>query len=493
VKVDLVIRNCTIVKHDRHFDGSVAVDKGRIVQIAGADASKGSGISRQGTAAIGGLEGGAFSNGTSPNGSPSDRGSARDFPRGKREINAGGKHLIPGCIDPHMHFDWPDWDLAEGTESATKAAAAGGYTTVIHHMSGPERLPEVFRTRKEVIEGRAFVDAAFHMAVFSEEHLEDIPRMAALGVPSFKFFLPYRGSEVVPPLTGIDDGIVYLGLERIARLGPPAIALVHAENVEIFFRLKNRVLAEGRGNDVGWEDVRPVVCELEAIRMVACFSEVTGCPVYIVHVSSREGAAEIKQAADRGVRIAGETCPQYLTLTAGEIDRVLGKVNPPIRREGEHREALWRALNTGGLRCIGSDHAPCARKHKREFWEAVVGVAGIQTVLPVLLSEGVNKGRIDLHKLVEITSYNPARTFGLWPDKGAIEIGASADLVILDTAKKRTVRAKELHHISDFSLYEGRELTGWPVVTILRGEVVVEDGQVVGKPGMGRFVPRRTG
>jgi dihydroorotase (multifunctional complex type) len=471
VKTDLVIKNCTIVKHDRLFEGSVAVDKGKIVQIAGAGGT---------------VTGGAPSKG----GPQTDSGSSYDFPRGKREIDAGGKHLIPGCVDPHMHFDWPDWDLAEGTASATKAAAAGGYTTVIHHMSGPERLPEVFRKGKAVVEGRAFVDTAFNMAVFSEEHLEDIPRMAELGVPSFKFFLPYRGSEVVPPLTGIDDGIVYLGLERIAMLGPPAIALVHAENVEIFFRLKNRMLAEGRGDDVGWEAVRPVVCELEAIRMVACFSEVTGCPVYIVHVSSREGAAEIKQAADRGVKITGETCPQYLTLTAGEIDRVLGKVNPPIRREREHGEALWHALNTGGLRCIGSDHAPCARKHKLGFWEAVVGAAGIQTVLPVLLSEGVNKKRIDLQKLVEITSYNPARTFGLWPDKGAIEIGASADLVILDTAKKRTVRAKDLHHISDFSLYEGRELTGWPVATILRGQVVAEDGEIVGKPGMGRFVPR---
>jgi dihydropyrimidinase len=190
------------------------------------------------------------------------------------------------------------------------------------------------------------------------------------------------------------------------------------------------------------------------------------------------------------LNITGETCPQYLTLTAGDVDRVLGKVNPPIRREKEHGEALWRALNDGGLRCIGSDHAPCARKHKRELWEAVVGAAGIQTALPALLSEGVNRGRIDLRKLVEITSCNPAKTFGLWPERGAIEVGAKADLVVVDLDLKRTVRAKDLHHISDFSLYEGRELTGWPVTTILGGDVIVEDGEVVGKPGMGRFVPR---
>jgi len=455
VKADLVIHNCTIVKHDRCIEGGVAIDRGRIAAIAGS--------------------------GALPEGA---------LPRGAREIDAGGRYVIPGCIDPHMHFDWPDWDFAEGAESATKAAAAGGYTTVIHHLSGPGSLVGIFEGHRPVVERSAYVDTAFHMAVFTEEQIGEIPQMAGLGVPSFKFFLPYRGSEVVPPLVGIDDGIVYRGLEEIAKLGTPGIALVHAENVEIFFRLKNRALKEGRGGGVGWEDVRPVVCELEAIRMVACFSEVTGCPVYIVHVSSKEGAAEIKQAADRGVRITGETCPQYLTLTAGEIDRTLGKVNPPIRREPEHAEKLWDALNRGGLKCIGSDHAACARKHKQEFWGAVVGVAGIQTVLPVLLSEGVNKGRISINKLVEITSYNTARTFGLYPRKGAIEVGASADLVVLDMEKRSVVRAKDLHHISDFSLFEGRELTGWPVTTVLRGEVIVEDGEAVGKAGTGRFVPR---
>jgi D-hydantoinase len=451
VKADLVIRNCRIVRQDLCFEGTLVIDGGRIVQI------------RSGVDAGDGLR-----------------------PEGKREIDAEGKYVIPGLIDPHMHFDWPDWDFAEGTESASRAAAAGGYTTLINHLSGPGPLEEVFQEKKALVETRACTDTAFHMAVFNEHQIDEIPRMASLGVPSFKFFLPYRGSEVVPPL----DGIVYLGLEKISKLGYPGIALVHAENVEIFFRLKDRALEEGKGGSVGWEDVRPVICELEAIGMVACFSRITGCPVYIVHVSSAEGASAIAQARERGIRMTGETCPQYLTLTAGSVDRVLGKVNPPIRKEKEHGEALWNALNAGVIQCIGSDHAPCARKHKREFWEAVVGVAGIQTVLPVLLSEGVNAGKISIQKLVEITSYNPSRTFGLYPEKGVIEVGSCADLVMLDMDKRAVVRAADLHHISDFSLFEGRELAGWPVLTVVRGTVVMEQGEVIGKPGSGTFVPR---
>jgi D-hydantoinase len=447
---DTLIKNARIVKPTGSFTGWIAIQSGRIAAV-GEEAAPVS---------------------------------------GEREIDAGGRPVIPGCIDPHMHFDWPDWDFAQGTESATKAAAAGGYTTVINHLSGAERLEAIFRARKPVVEQKAFIDTAFHIAVFSAEQLEEIPRMAELGVPSFKFFLPYRGSEVVPPLVGIDDGIVFLALEKIAGVGYPAVAIVHAENVEIFFALKARALREGKGEQLNWADARPVVCELEAIERIACFAEITGCPVYIVHVSSRQGAEAIKQARDRGVRMTGETCPQYLTLSAGEVDRVLGKVNPPIRREREHGQALWKALEAGGLQCIGSDHAPCARKHKQDFWEAVVGVAGIQTVLPVLLSEGVNKNRISINKLVEVTSYNPAMLFGLYPQKGAIEAGSDADLVILDLSKKATVRAKDLYHISDFSLFEGRELTGWPVLTMVRGKVVFEDGEVTGKPGTGRFVPR---
>jgi len=450
MKVDTVIKNCRIVRPDATIRAGIAIQHGKIVMIA----------------------------------------EDRLLPEGKRVIDAGEKFVIPGIIDPHVHVDWPDWDFAEGTYSTTKAAAAGGVTTIINHLSGPGDLVETFSEKKKLLDDFSLVDAAFHIGIFSERHVEEIPKVARLGVSSFKFFLPYRGSEVVPPLVGIDDGIVYTGFEQISRLGFPARALVHAENVEIFFKLKNRVIREGREREIVWDDVRPEVCEIEGIQRVICFSETTGCPVYIVHVSTDEGAAEIMKAKQRGVDIRGETCPQYLTLSAQDVDRILGKVNPPIRKNREHQKRLWGWINRGALDCIGSDHAPCAKKHKTDFWDAWVGVAGIQTLLPVMLSQGVHGNKISINKLVEITSYNTANIFGLYPKKGAIEVGGDADLVIIDMNRKNVVRTEDLHHISDISLFEGRELTGYPVLTMVRGSVVMEDGEITGEKGFGRFISR---
>ncbi len=450
MKADTVIRNCTIVRHDGAVHAGIAVYDGRISAVC----------------------------------------EDRMLPDAARVIDAEGAYVIPGCIDPHVHVDWPEWDFAEGTVSTTKAAAAGGITTIINHLSGPGSLVDIFEERKAVIERSSIVDAAFHIGIFSMEQVGQIKAVAGLGVSSFKFFLPYRGTEVVPPLVGIDDGIVYAGFEAIAGLGAVARALVHAENVEIFFMLKERALASGRGDEVEWDEVRPEVCEIDGIRRVITFSEHTGCPAYIVHISTGEGAEAVRDAKARGVDIVGETCPQYLTLVAKDVDRTLGKVNPPIRRNKDHGKRLWELLACGDLDCIGSDHAPCAKKHKKDFWDAYVGVAGIQTLLPVMLSEGVNKGRISLQKLVEITSYNTARTFGMYPKKGAIEVGSDADLVLLDMGKKQVVRADRLHHISDFSLFEGKELKGWPVLTMVRGCVVMENGEITGQEGGGRFVPR---
>jgi len=451
MKVDTIIKNCSIVTIDQVIHAGIAIDKGKIVMI--------------GTTAM--------------------------LPEAKREIDAYENYVIPGLIDPHVHIDWPDWDFIEGTESTTKSAAAGGVTTIINHLSGPESLIKIFEEKRTIIEKHALVDTAFHMAIFTESQVEEIPAMASAGVPSFKFFLPYRGTEVVPPLIGIDDGIIFCGFEKISTLGYPAIALVHAENVEIFFKLKSKIIREGRENDIDWADVRPGVCEVESIQRVAYFSEVTNCPLYIVHISTKEGANEVKKAQDRGVHITGETCPQYLTLCAKDVDRILGKVNPPLRKSREHNEKLWDALNEGTVKCIGSDHAPCAKKHKTDFWEAWVGVAGIQTLLPVMLSEGVNKKRISINKLVEVCSYNTARTFGLFPAKGIIGVGADADLVILDMESTSVVHADNLYHISDFSLFEGKELTGRPVLTMVRGTTIMEDSEITAKAGTGNFIPRR--
>lgn len=277
-----------------------------------------------------------------------------------------------------------------------------------------------------MLEQWAYTDVGFHGMIFSEKNIEEIPVVAEMGVRSFKFFLPYKGPEAVPPAIGIDDGIVYKGFEEIAKLDPPGLALFHAENIEIFFQLKNEFLKEGR--DVDWHDTRPNFVEVESIRKMAFYAKETGCPIYVVHMSVREGTAEVLKARAQGVNITAETCPQYLTLTK-HSHRILGKVNPPLRDTLDN-DALWEGLRTGVIECLGSDHAPCATKHKTEFWSAVVGFAGVQTLLPVMLSEGVNKGRISLERLVEVACYNNARKFGLLPRKGILQIGSDADLVL---------------------------------------------------------------
>jgi D-hydantoinase len=449
MEVDVTIKNGQIVKPDQTINAGIAIKDGKIVMIA--DESM--------------------------------------LPEAKRVIDAEGRYVLPGLIDPHMHVDWPDWEYVEATRSSTKAAAAGGYTTVINFLSGPESLIKNFQTSRKIFEENSFTDFAFHMGIFTDTHVQEIPEIAEFGVPSFKFFLPYRGSEVVEPLTGIDDGIVYMGLAQISKLGYPARALIHCENVEIVFKLKDKIMKENRDN-VQWDDVRPPVCEIDGIRRVITFAEDTRCPVYVVHTSTKEGVAEIKSAKERGVDIKGETCVQYLVLTAEDYDWILGKVNPPLRRDREHCEKLWEGIGDGSMDTIGSDHAPCARKHKKDFWTATVGMAGIQTLLPVLLTEGVNKNRISINKVVEICSFNVAKTFGLLPRKGCVEVGADADLVILDLEKRFVVRADELYHISDFSPYEGKELTGRPILTMLRGNIVFEHSEIATEPGSAVYVPR---
>jgi len=263
------------------------------------------------------------------------------------------------------------------------------------------------------------------------------------------------------------------------------LALFHAENIEIFFQLKDQFLKEGL-NDVDWHDTRPNFVEIESIRKIVFYARETGCPIYVVHMSVREGPYEVARARAEGVNITAETCPQYLTLTK-RAHRVLGKVNPPLR-DTKDNEALWEGLRTGMVECLGSDHAPCATKHKQEFWSAVVGFAGVQTTLPVMLSEGVNKGRITLEKLVEIACYNNARKFGLLPKKGTLQVGSDADLVLIDLDKEFSVRASDLYHISDFTPFEGMTIKGVPVLTMVRGKVVMKENKIIGEP-RGKFVP----
>ncbi len=451
MKYDLVLKNAMITTADNSVKGSIAVKAGKIVAIGGAD-----------------FEGEA-----------------------EKIVDCGGKPVIPGCIDTHCHIGWPDWDWEEECVSTTQAAAAGGVTTVmLMEGQADHTMQEHCGIRKKQFEDNSYVDGTFHEIVYTNDHISQIVPMATEGgITSFKFFIPYRGSEVVPPQVGIDDGIIYLGFEEIGKLNKPAIALFHPENIEIFFRLKDRFIKECR-EDIVWNDTRPNISEVETIRRCVAFAKATGCSIYVVHMTVKEAAEEILRARAEGVTIYGETCPQYLALNCKDADPILSKVNPPIRTK-EDNEALWKAVADGVISTIGSDHAACAKKHKQEFWSAVVGFAGIQTMLPVILTEGVAKGRISLNQLVACMSTNAAKIFGLYPQKGTIEVGADADLVVLDMDAKQTCHADELYHMSDFTPFEGMEFKGMPVETYVRGELVAKEGKIVGTKGTGKVILSR--
>jgi dihydropyrimidinase len=416
-------------------------------------------------------------------------GRDNTLPEARKVLDAKGKYVMPGAIDVHCHVGWPDWPLADAYKKDSEAAAFGGVTTIIDRVTLPpgSLMDQIFGKggRKEIAEKNAYVDIAFQACLFTMEQIEEVPDLLKSGITGFKFYIPYRASEAVPPMVGIDDGIVYCGFKKIAEAGHPAFAQIHAENIEIFFKLKEQFLKEGKS--VTWADTRPNFAEIEPLMRCGYFSKITGCPVYVVHMSAAEGPATVCKLRGEGADIIAETCPQYLTLTKNNTDKVLGKVNPPLRAEGDN-EAMWEGIRQGVVTNIGSDHAPCALKHKKEFWSAVVGFAGIETMLPVMLSEGVNRGRISFEKLVEIVCYNNAKQFGLLSRKGTICVGSDADIVIVDLNKKVTVTADKLHHISDFTPYEGWKFKGWPVLTMVRGEVVMENGKLIGKPGYGRYI-----
>lgn len=444
-KVDIVIYNCRTVLEDGIYDLGVGISDGTIVALA----------------------------------------DSKNLPEATRAIDANGNFLMPGVIDPHVHIGWPDWPFAEDTEATTKAAAAGGVTTAITSLFEPGNIMQAFKEKEREFQSHAYVDGSFHAGIFTEDHIAEIRGLASSGITSFKFAIPYRGSEVVPPLVGIDDGIVFLGFEEIAKLGYPGTAMVHCENIEIFFRLKENFIKERR-KDITWHDTRPNISEEESMLRCIDFAKKTNCPLYIVHMTIGEGVSIIQRSKNEGINVTAETCPQYLTLTKDE-DIVLRKVNPPLRSE-EDQEKLWQGIQSGVISCYGSDHASCALKHKKDFWEGIVGMAGIETLFPLLLSEGVNKKRIKMQDVVKMCCHNNARAFGLYPKKGKIMIGSDADLIIVDLNKEKTIKAKELHHISDFTPYEDWKIKGWPMMTIVRGNIVMEDGEIIGKKGYGKLI-----
>jgi dihydropyrimidinase len=324
-------------------------------------------------------------------------------------------------------------------------------------------------------------------------HLDEFDSyVREFGITSFKYFTSFRGEEgAYLGVTGTDDGFLFVFLEHVARYDG-VIASIHPENIEVVWVLRERLKQAGRDDLAAWNDSRPDTVEAECTFRALYYGRDRGVPIYLVHVSGIKALDEIRSWTARFPEqpVTVETCPQYLTHTSSMTIGSLGKVNPPLRSDAD-REALWDAIADGTVDTVGSDHVPRRREKKTgSIWTASAGFPGTATILPVLLSDGHHGRGIPLERIVEITSTNAARAFRLYPTKGTLAPGADADITIVDLDLERRAIPDVLDSHADYSLYEDRVLRGWPVMTLVRGEMVMEEGRVVGRPGHGRYLPR---
>lgn len=408
------------------------------------------------------------------------------------DVSVRGLAVLPGIIDAHVHLG-QDITVPRTPEDArreTEAAAAGGVCTLIAYLMSAAPYHDVFDGAVAVMEAHGVIDYGFHFCVVTREQLAALPAYVSdLGVSSFKFFMNFRGDEGrYLGLPGNDDGFLLDLMRAAAEAG--GMVDPHGENIEIVWDLRARPIPDGLSALATWNHTRPDFVESEAQQRAAFLASVAGASMYAVHVTNAQTLDVLTRQRERYPNVFLETCPHYLTH---DIDSELGavaKVNPPLRTAAD-REALWQAIGDGRINVIGSDHVPRHRSAKEgDIWKASAGFPGLETLLPVLLSEGYHRREIPLARLIETVTRAPARVFGLWPRKGAIAIGADADFAIVDLNGRQTVRAAEQHSAAEYTIYEGWELTGAVEHTVLRGRFVVRDREVVAHGG-GRFQPRR--
>ncbi|MGH8416780.1 MAG: dihydropyrimidinase [Pseudomonas sp.] len=456
---DLIIRNANVVTAADSFLCDIGVQDGRITAL---------GLGLQGAA---------------------------------REVDALGRSVTPGGVDSHVHLDQPTGDgsvMADDFESGTRSAACGGTTTVIPFacQQKGQSLRAAVEDYHRRAEGRALIDYAFHLIVTdpTEDVLRrELPELIAEGYTSFKIYMTYDALK-------LNDRQILETLSVARAEG--AMVMLHAENSDCIAWLTERLLAAGHSAPRYHATSRPMLVEREATHRAIALAELIDVPILIVHVSGREAIEQIRWAQSHGLKVYGETCPQYLFLTADSLgcdDSFEGAkciCSPPPRDAG-NQQVIWDGLQNGSFEVFSSDHAPFRyagsdgkRAHGADapFSEVANGIPGIETRMALLWSEGVCKGRISPQEFVALTATNAARLYGLYPRKGSIAIGADADLVIWDEGLDFELTNERLHHNVDYTPYQGMRLSAWPAMTFARGEPVW-DGSALGAPGRGEFLP----
>lgn len=396
-------------------------------------------------------------------------------------IDVSGRYVFPGVIDAHVHPVYLDT-----VEDCSRVAAYGGTTTILffaYARLGDSLLQKV----KEMLEdgkATARLDFGLHGGMFeASKQLAEVPQVFSLGVRSFKFFMPY-----IKEGWTTDDYHLMQAMDMLADLG--GLAMVHAENGGAVDYLEDKYLTGPEASADLFVATHPAAMEEEAIFRAIRMAEVTDCPLYLPHNTTARAIPHIRRAQAAGLPVIAETCPQYLTLTEEIIAErgALAKIGPPIRT-AQDRAGLWDALAEGVIQVVGTDHAPKEKDIDGDFLKQPFGSPQIETLLPLVYDGGVNAGRISPVRVAQVLCENPARIFGLYPQKGTIAVGSDADLVVFDPSREFTIRAENQHSNAGYTLYEGRTVLGWPEMSFLRGQPLLWRGEIVANPGRGQFLP----
>jgi dihydroorotase-like cyclic amidohydrolase len=417
-------------------------------------------------------------------------GSADALPDAESRVDARGRLVFPGLVDPHVHLGGA-FPYEQNLVTECLSAAAGGVTTLLQYRRSPTTFFETFPGELETNRQKMALDTAFHFIISSLEQAEGIPQYAQRwGVRSYKLYMGGYAPGNPIGLVAVDDGVFWRAMELVRELGPYAHVMCHAENQGLYLLMNARAHDSGRTDLSAYAMSHPDFIEHEAVARLVWLGERTGCPVYVVHTTTGTAIETARSARKRGARVVIETCPHYLALTIDDArlasqGPAIGKVSPPLRGLDD-QGALWDAIARGDVDLIGTDHVPIL-KTGATVWEERPGFAGLATLLPVLVTFGLLRGRLTPERLAELTSLSPARTFGLAPKKGAIAVGADADAVIIDTEREVPV-GPDMTHSRYTSAFEGLPLRGWPVLTLRRGEIVFTDGEVRLRPGTGEIL-----
>ena len=450
MKADRVFTNGTIVTPHSRFKGDIGVKEGKVMFIS----------------------------------------QVADETYSSEVVQLSGKFVLPGPIDAHVHFQDPGITHREDIEHGTGAAAAGGITTCISH---PLNVPPVvdvssYEETLEIYKGRACVDYALHGGGTSD-NIGDIASLwCETGATSLKMFMCFSVAE----FPFVQDDAMFAILEKLA--AENGLAIIHAESEALVKLTETRIKNTGRRDPRAHVESRPIMVEVEAVRRAIFLIEQTGASAVILHVSSVEALYEIDNARRKGVKVWAETCPHFLTFSIDDMDRHGPYLKfTPVMRDEANRQKLWELLAKGLVDTIGSDHCPYTTEEKErgadDIWKAPNGLPGLEILLPVML-DGVNKGLVSLEKVVEVTSANPAKIYGLSPNKGEITPGSDADFTIVDMALEKTYAAKTGPSKCEWSPYDGMAFKGWPVMTVVRGEIVFANDKLQVTPGYGNYIKR---